>query len=148
MILRHQTTNEKLPSRCSAPPGSRDSRRSVSQSCAVRVFSNRVSRYPHQKTRQPVSGENYPTVCNPACVNDMPHGKHRGRRYSLAIPISTPRRTDSPAITISDLRRNLVALLCPSLKVSVGKFGELAPLKLLTASKCRRVVSESREILA
>src|SRR5262245_13499729 len=114
----------------------------------LEFFSNRVSRYPHQKTRQPVSGENYPTVCNPACVNDMPHGKHRGRRYSLAIPISTPRRTDSPAITISDLRRNLVALLCPSLKVSVGKFGELAPLKLLTASKCRRVVSESREILA
>src|SRR5262245_49069551 len=140
MILRHQTTNEKLPSRCSAPPGSRDSRRSVSQSCAVRVFSNRVSRYPHQKTRQPVSGENYPTVCNPACVNDMPHGKHRGRRYSLAIPISTPRRTDSPAIPVSDLRRNLEALLSPRLKLGVYNFRELAPLKLLAVSQCRGFV--------
>jgi hypothetical protein len=54
--------------------------------------------------------------------------------------------SDRPAVTVSDLRRNLVALFSPRLKVIIRKFGKLAPLKLLAASERRGLVSEPRQI--
>ena len=46
-----------------------------------------------------------------------------------------------PAVTVSDLRRNLETLLRPRLKAGARKFGELAPLKLLAVSERRGLVS-------
>jgi hypothetical protein len=57
-----------------------------------------------------------------------------------AVFISTFRNANSPPISISNLRRNLEALLCPRLKVGARKFGELASLKLLAVSERRGLV--------
>src|SRR5215831_15382725 len=88
----------------------------------LEFFSNRVSRYPHQKTRQPVSGENYPTVCNPACINNVAR-KHRSCLQFTAVSISTFWNADQPSVWVSNLRRNLEALFSPQLKLSAPKFG-------------------------
>jgi hypothetical protein len=47
---------------------------------------------------------------------------------SLFSPLAIPIR---PPLRVSNLRRNLEALLSPRIKVSARKFGKLAPLKLL-----------------
>jgi hypothetical protein len=53
-----------------------------------------------------------------------------------------------PIVSVSDLRSNLEAFLRTRLKVSAGKFGKLAPLKLLSVSKRRGFVSQLCEISA
>ena len=58
---------------------------------------------------------------------------------SLFPPLGLPIR---PPVSVSNLRRNLEALLGPRLKVSVRKFGKLAPLKLLAASERRGLVCQ------
>jgi hypothetical protein len=68
------------------------------------------------------------------------HSNHR------AVHIATPRTPNPPIVTVSNLRRNLETLFCPRPKVSVRKFGELAPLKLLAVSERRGLVSELRQI--
>ena len=72
-------------------------------------------------------------------VNLLFHGRRCDHR---TIHIPGLRNPNPPTVTVSDLRRNLVALLCPRLKVSVRKFGELTPLKLLAVSKRRGLVSQ------
>ena len=54
----------------------------------------------------------------------------------------TLRNPNLSTIAVSDLRRNLEALLSPRLKVGACKFSKLAPLKLLAVSERRGVVSE------
>jgi hypothetical protein len=76
------------------------------------------------------------------------HGKHRSRCDHRAVLVPISRTPDEPTVTVSNLRRNLEALLCPRPKVGARKFGELAPLKLLAVSERRGLVSEPREILA
>jgi hypothetical protein len=83
---------------------------------------------------QPVSRQNHPPVGNPARTNNIAHGKHGNRCNHRAIQISTPRNPNPRTVTVSDLRRNLVALFSPRLKVSARKFGKLTPLKLLAVS--------------
>src|SRR5262245_57283155 len=91
----------------------------------------RDSSHPRQQIGQAISRQDYPPVSNPARVNNVASRKHRRRRHSLAVLIPIPWRTDQSTVEVSDLSGNLVALLCPRLKVSVRKFGELPPLKLL-----------------
>src|SRR5262245_55520238 len=85
---------------------------------------------PRQKIDQSITGKYYPSVSNPARPNNVTWRKHRGRCDHRTVHTPTLLNPNSPAITKSDLRRNLVALLCPSLKVGARKFGKLTPLKL------------------
>jgi hypothetical protein len=96
-----------------------------------------VSHNPCQQIRQPISRKNYPTVSNPARANNVTHRKHGSRYDHRAIQIPTSRASSPPAVTVSNLRRNLEALFCPRLKVSVPKFGELAVLSCWRFCPCR-----------
>jgi hypothetical protein len=96
-----------------------------------------VSRDPCQQISQAVSRENHPPISNPARTNNVAHRKHRGRCDHRAVFIPAFRTSDRPAVAISDLRRNLEALFCPRLEITVRKFGKLTPLKLLAVSKRR-----------
>jgi hypothetical protein len=93
-----------------------------------------VADNPRQQIGQPVSRENHPPVSNPARAKKVSHRKHRSRCDHRAVRSPIPRNPDSPAIPVSDLRRNLETLLGPRLEVAVRKFGELTPLKLLAVS--------------
>ena len=77
----------------------------------------------------------------PARTNNVSRRKHRSHCDHRAVHIRTLRNPNPSAVPVSDLRRNLEALLCPRLKVGVRKFGKLAPLKLLAVSKRRCLVS-------
>ena len=55
--------------------------------------------------------------------------------HVAAVPILTSRTPHSFTVSVSNLRRNFVALLGPRLKLGARKFGELTPLKLLSVSK-------------
>jgi hypothetical protein len=85
--------------------------------------------------------QNHPTVGNPARTHNVAHRKHGSRCDHRAVRIATPRNTNPPAVAVSNLRRNLETLFGPLLKVSVRKFGELTPLKLLAGSQRRGLVS-------
>ena len=89
---------------------------------------------PCQQISQPVSRQNHPPISNPARINNVSHRKHGSRCDHRAVLIPTSRNPDPPAVAVSDLRRNLVALLSPRLKVSVRKFGKLPSLQDLLRS--------------
>jgi hypothetical protein len=106
----------------------------------IELISPSVLSDPHQQIRQPVSRQNHPSVSNPARINDVARRKHRSRRYRRAVLVSISRRTDPSPVPVSNLRRNLETLFSPRFKVSIRKFGELAPLKLLAVAECRGLV--------
>src|SRR5262245_34863979 len=95
----------------------------------------------YQQIRQTVSRQNHPPISNVLGNGNIANGKYRSRRHHRAVLVSISRRTDPPTATVSNLRRNLVALLGPRLKVGGRKFGKLAPLKRLSVSKRRGLVS-------
>src|SRR5262244_1732729 len=96
---------------------------------------------PRQKIDQSITGKYYPSVNDPARANNVTCRKHRSGCYRCAVLIPTLRNPNPPIVQISNLRRNLVAFFCPRLKVSVGKFGKLTPLKLLAVLERRSFVS-------
>jgi hypothetical protein len=97
--------------------------------------------YPRQQISQSVARQHYPSVSNPARTNNVTRRKHGSRCDRCTALISTPRTPDKLTIAVSNLRRNLEALLCPRLKVGARKFGKLALVKLLAVSERRKLVS-------
>ena len=81
-----------------------------------------VRRNPCQQISQAVSGKNYPSVSNLARINNVADRKHRSRCDHRAVLILASRRTDQSTVEVSNLCRNLEALLRPRLKASVLKF--------------------------
>jgi hypothetical protein len=94
-----------------------------------------------QQIGQAVSRQNHPSISNPARTSVLPPGYVVGATaVHRAIPVSTPRNPNPPVVSVSNLRRNLETLFSPRFKVSIRKFGELAPLKLLAVAECRGLV--------
>src|SRR5215831_11483696 len=95
----------------------------------------RDSSHPRQQIRQPVFRQNHPPARNPTRTDKVADRKHRNRFDIAAVLIFTFGNPNPRPVSIGDLRRNLVALLCPSFIVCVLKLGKLAPLKTLAVSK-------------
>jgi len=106
----------------------------------------KVLSYPYQQIDQPASRECYPSVGNPPRIKNVSRRKHRSGLNVAALFVPTLRNPYAPTTAVSDLRRNLVALFCPRLKVSARKLGELNPLELLAVSERRGFVSEPGHI--
>ena len=82
-----------------------------------------------------------PPVSNPTRINNTSNGKHGSRLNISAVLIPTLGDSNPSPVEISNLRRNLEALLGPRLNVGARKFGKLAPLKILPVSARRCLVS-------
>jgi hypothetical protein len=82
-----------------------------------------VSKKPRQQISQAVSRQNHPSVSNPTRVNNVSRRKHRLRSDHRAVHRTTLRNPNPSTITVSNVRRDLVALFRPRLKVSARKFG-------------------------
>src|SRR5262249_1753633 len=77
---------------------------------------------PHYKISQAVSCQNHPSVSNPARTNNVTR-RQQGNRCDHCTVHSPAFRNPNPAtVTVSDLRRNLVAFFSPRLEVAVRKF--------------------------
>src|SRR5215510_5144896 len=66
----------------------------------------RDSSHPRQQIRQAVSRQNHPSVCNPACTDNVSWWKNRSRLNNAAVLISTLRNPYSSAVLLGELRRN------------------------------------------
>src|SRR5215831_4468451 len=66
----------------------------------------RDSSHPRQQIGQAVSRQNHPSVCNPACTDNVSWWKNRSRLNNAAVLISTLRNPYSSAVLLGELRRN------------------------------------------
>src|SRR5262249_57865087 len=92
---------------------------------------------PRQKIDQSITGKYYPSVNDPARANNVTCRKHRSGCYRCAGLIPTLRNPNPPPVLVSNLRRNLEALLGPRFTRRARQVCDLTPLHLMARSKSR-----------